>query len=198
MAPVFSSLRPALVFSMGLLAIGRVTCASEGVCSANGTCTNTLQHSSTNTGEPIPLPTSLEALNQLCEYPQLKVCRPVRSTGTIKEAISVFYDQWDKSDPRREFIELVYMIKPPTPEDAGYDEYNFKVASYLEPIYLAHKELFDKEEAEENLNPEPQPEPFDPQSDYPGKEIIEQEQITTMDICCRSNSLVPTFGAKKC
>lgn len=188
MAPVLSSLKPALVFSIGLLAFARGTCANEEVCAANGTCTNILEHTSTNTGAPTPLPTSLEALNQLCEYPQLKVCRPDRSTGTIKDAIRVFYDKWDTSDPRREFIEMVYMIKPPTTEDASYDEYNFKVASYLEPIYLAHKELFDKEEAEEELNPEPEPEPFDIESDYPGKDIIEKDQITTMDICCKFNS----------
>ena len=194
MAPVLSSLKPALVLSVGLLAIARVRCASEEVYAANGTLTTPIQNTVTDKGAPTPLPTSLSALNQLCEYPQLKVCRPDRSTGTIKDAILVFYDKWEKSDSRREFIETVYMVKPPTIGDASYDEYNFKVASYLEPIYLAHKELFDKEEAEEELNPEPQPEPFDPESDYPGKEIIEKDLIITMDICCKFS--VARFDAK--
>ena len=67
----------------------------------------------------------------------------------------MFYDKWDKSDPRREFNEMVYMVKPPSTEDAGNDKYNFNVTSYFEP----HKELYDKGEAEGELNPEPELEP---------------------------------------
>ena len=136
-------------------------------------------------------------VNQICEFPQLNVCRPARAKGLIEDKIRVWFKDMGPHDPRREFLEAKWMIKQPEYRDPNYDEYQDTLSKVWGPISEAQRRLFEEEEKERAGKPQKSLEELleeekawkDNDDPYPGKEQIERDEIDTLnEICCKFTS----------
>ncbi|KAF8466914.1 hypothetical protein BDZ91DRAFT_848662 [Kalaharituber pfeilii] len=123
------------------------------------------------------------ALNQLCNYPQLDVCRHPKAVGLIEERIQTWYKDIGPDDPRKEFLEAAFMTKKPRHRDPNYNAHQRLVNRYWEIIFDAQAEWREQREEQEKENPEKDEE----EENQPllGEDIINRDGINYYaDLCC--------------